>query len=148
MDDVRRLVLRRKAGEQIVIGEQVVVEIVSFTDGGVRLCIKAPRRVVVRRAELQPEPADSVAGSFHQPRGDFQDHGNGNEETQTQRERIARQQVAGDPRLSRQASDAGPTEVVAAMKADGIDCGLAHVSNIKARLRQGPRRQTRSTGEV
>lgn len=56
-DDVRRLVLRRKAGEQIVIGEQVVVEIVSFTDGGVRLCIKAPRRVVVRRAELQPEPA-------------------------------------------------------------------------------------------
>jgi len=60
-DDVRRLVLRRKAGEQIVIGEQVIVEIVSFSDGGVRLCIKAPRRVVVRRAELQPEPAEPAA---------------------------------------------------------------------------------------
>jgi len=34
--------------------------------------------------------------------------------------------------------DAGPTEVVAAMSANGIECGLAHVSNIKARLRQGP----------
>ena len=56
-DDVRRLVLRRKAGEQIVIGESVVIEVVSFSDGGVRLCVKAPRRVVVRRAELKPEPA-------------------------------------------------------------------------------------------
>ena len=43
------LVLSRKVGEEIAIGENVTVEVVRIGRGNVRLGITAPRRVPIRR---------------------------------------------------------------------------------------------------
>lgn len=48
------LVLRRKVGESIVIGDdEVVVTIVEIREGSVRISIDAPHWVHVYRAELR-----------------------------------------------------------------------------------------------
>lgn len=46
------LVLTRKTGEQIYIGEDVVVTVVAVDGGRVRLGIKAPPHVRILREEL------------------------------------------------------------------------------------------------
>ncbi len=46
------LVLTRKVGESICIGDDVEVRIVEMRGGKVRLAIEAPRDVNVRRKEL------------------------------------------------------------------------------------------------
>jgi len=46
------LVLSRKIGDQIRIGEDVVVEVLEIRGGRVRLGITAPRALPVIRAEL------------------------------------------------------------------------------------------------
>ncbi|MGM0489259.1 MAG: carbon storage regulator [Planctomycetota bacterium] len=47
------LVLSRKVGERIVIGDNVTVTVVRISGGGVRLGIEAPAEMVVVRQELQ-----------------------------------------------------------------------------------------------
>lgn len=49
------LVLSRKVGERILIGDQVTVTVVRVTGGGVRLGIEAPSEMAVIREELQCE---------------------------------------------------------------------------------------------
>lgn len=50
------LVLSRRIGEKIVIGNEIVVEILSINgDGGVRLGIEAPRETSVHRYEVFTE---------------------------------------------------------------------------------------------
>ena len=49
------LVLSRKIGERIEIGNNVVVTVVKLGNGKVRLGIEAPRDVAVVRAELRKE---------------------------------------------------------------------------------------------
>lgn len=50
------LVLSRRAGEKIVIGNEIVVEILSVsTDGSVRLGIEAPRETSIHRFEVFAE---------------------------------------------------------------------------------------------
>lgn len=49
------LVLSRKVGERILIGEHVTVTVVRITGGGVRLGIEAPPEMAVIREELQQE---------------------------------------------------------------------------------------------
>jgi carbon storage regulator len=46
------LVLTRKAGERIVIADQIVIEVVEIMGGRVRLGIQAPSDVTVLREEL------------------------------------------------------------------------------------------------
>ena len=46
------LVLSRKQGEEIVIGNDVHITVVSVQGNRVKLGITAPREIVVRRAEL------------------------------------------------------------------------------------------------
>lgn len=48
------LVLSRKLGEKIVIGDNIVVTVVKVDGNQVRLGIEAPETVVVLRAELHP----------------------------------------------------------------------------------------------
>lgn len=59
------LVLDRKAGQRIVIGEgdsQIGIKVVKMSDGRVRLLIEAPRSVPVVRAEtLERGGADANA---------------------------------------------------------------------------------------
>lgn len=47
------LVLSRRVGEQIVIGEDVVLTVVEVRNDTVRLGIDAPRHVTVNRAEVR-----------------------------------------------------------------------------------------------
>lgn len=52
------LVLGRKPGERILIGDDIVVTVVRFNGGTVRLGIEAPRDFPVIREELKTdEPA-------------------------------------------------------------------------------------------
>lgn len=46
------LVLTRRVGEKIVIGNEIVVEILSVSGDGVRLGIVAPRETSVHRHEV------------------------------------------------------------------------------------------------
>jgi carbon storage regulator len=57
------LVLTRKLGEKIVIGEDIVVTLVKIDHNQVRLGIEAPREVVVFREEIRPgrEPRPTEA---------------------------------------------------------------------------------------
>lgn len=46
------LVLSRKKNERIVIGQNIVVQVIRVTGGAVRLGIEAPLEVSIRRDEL------------------------------------------------------------------------------------------------
>ena len=48
------LVLSRKIGERIVIGENIVITVVDIDRGKIRLGIEAPRDVPIYREELLP----------------------------------------------------------------------------------------------
>jgi carbon storage regulator len=58
------LVLTRKIGERIVIGENVVLTVVDIRGNKVRLAVEAPREVSVHRQEIyqriQNESRDEV----------------------------------------------------------------------------------------
>lgn len=47
------LVLSRKLGEKIFIGENIVLTVVDIDRGKIRLGIEAPRNVPVDRAEIK-----------------------------------------------------------------------------------------------
>lgn len=49
------LVLSRKAGEKIVIGNEIVIEVLSVSGEGVRLGITAPQETSVHRYEVFAE---------------------------------------------------------------------------------------------
>ena len=48
-----RLVLTRKEGQSILIGDDIVVEIVKVDGGYVKVVVEAPDEVVVLREELK-----------------------------------------------------------------------------------------------
>lgn len=52
------LVLSRKTGEQLLIGDDIVITIVRVTDNNVRIGIEAPKQVNVARAELVTKAKD------------------------------------------------------------------------------------------
>jgi carbon storage regulator len=59
-----RLTLTRNLGESLIIGDDIVVTVVSRSAKQVRLCIEAPEHVRVIRAELQDldEPQGEADG--------------------------------------------------------------------------------------
>ncbi|MCI0457964.1 MAG: carbon storage regulator [Gemmataceae bacterium] len=63
------LVLNRKIGERIVIGESIVLTVVKVQGRQVRLGIEAPPSVSIRRMELDPrdEPAPTSFPHRRQP---------------------------------------------------------------------------------
>jgi carbon storage regulator len=48
------LVLSRRDGEQIQVGDDVIIKVLSIAGGRVRVGIEAPRNVSIRRSELAP----------------------------------------------------------------------------------------------
>ena len=46
------LILRRKSGESIVIGENISVTVLDINEGSVRLAIDAPKVIPILRSEL------------------------------------------------------------------------------------------------
>ena len=61
------LVLSRKVGERIWIGEDIAVTVVRITGGGVRLGIEAPAELPVVREELKKKMMELEA---HESQGD------------------------------------------------------------------------------
>lgn len=55
------LVLSRKPGEQILIGDQVKVTVVRITPNSVRIGIEAPREMQIVREELTDDGENKVA---------------------------------------------------------------------------------------
>jgi carbon storage regulator len=49
------LVLSRKIGEKILIGDKIVVTVVKIGHGGVRIGVEAPNELAVIREELAKE---------------------------------------------------------------------------------------------
>lgn len=49
------LVISRKVGESVLIGDNVEITIVQADNGNVRIAIKAPREIVILRKELYVE---------------------------------------------------------------------------------------------
>ena len=46
------LILRRKAGESLLIGDRIRLTVMDVYEGGTRLAIDAPRDITVLRSEL------------------------------------------------------------------------------------------------
>lgn len=53
------LVLTRKSGESIRLGDEIVVTVVSIGPGQVRLGVEAPARVIVHREEVYERVASA-----------------------------------------------------------------------------------------
>jgi len=49
------LVLSRKVGERILIGDEIAITVVKITGGGVRIGVQAPPELPVVREELKEE---------------------------------------------------------------------------------------------
>lgn len=49
------LVLKRKAGESILIGENIEIQIVEIDEGKVKIGIEAPKQITVLRKEVLDE---------------------------------------------------------------------------------------------
>jgi len=58
------LVIRRKAGEAIRIGEDVEIEIIECGPKRVKLGVRAPKEVSVWRAETQATREHNIAASL------------------------------------------------------------------------------------
>lgn len=52
------LVITRKKGESLLIGEDIEITVVKLDDGSVKLAIKAPKEVTILRKELYKEVED------------------------------------------------------------------------------------------
>jgi len=61
------LVLSRKVGERIWIGNEICVTVVRLTSGGVRLGIEAPAELPVIREELKVRQAEAQSGEAAAP---------------------------------------------------------------------------------
>ncbi len=46
------LILRRRAGEALIVGGNIKITVLDTSDGAVRLAIEAPREIPVLRGEL------------------------------------------------------------------------------------------------
>lgn len=60
------LVLTRRVGESLVIGEDVVVTVVAQKGGQVRIGIDAPNDVSIQREELLASSETQQGNDFHQ----------------------------------------------------------------------------------
>ena len=58
------LVIRRRAGETVTIGQDVEVEILEICGHQVKIGIRAPRDVLVMRKEVQCTVAENRAASL------------------------------------------------------------------------------------
>ena len=55
------LIIRRRAGESILIGPDVEIEVVELSSGRVKLGIRAPRQIVVLRKEIKLAAEQNLA---------------------------------------------------------------------------------------
>ena len=61
------LVVSRKLGETVIVNEQIEITIFRIGSNGVRLGIKAPAHMVIRREELPPNVVELPEGTDIDP---------------------------------------------------------------------------------
>jgi carbon storage regulator len=57
------LVIRRRSGEKVLIGDDIEIEILDIGGSQVKLGIRAPKQVVVLRKEIQITGQENLAAS-------------------------------------------------------------------------------------
>lgn len=65
------LVLRRRAGESLLIGEDVEIEVLAITAQGAKIGIRAPKEMVVLRKELKITQQQNEAAAQGLARADW-----------------------------------------------------------------------------
>jgi carbon storage regulator len=63
------LVIRRRAGESVLIGDDVEIQVTEIGLTRVKLCITAPKDVVVMRKEVKLTREENVAAGRELPAG-------------------------------------------------------------------------------
>lgn len=63
------LVIRRRAGESVLIGDEVEIQVTEIGPTRVKLCITAPKEVVVMRKEVKLTREENVAAGRELPAG-------------------------------------------------------------------------------
>jgi carbon storage regulator len=66
------LVLRRRAGESLLIGDDVEIEVLAITAQGAKIGVRAPREMVVLRKELKITEQQNEAAAQGLARSDLQ----------------------------------------------------------------------------
>jgi carbon storage regulator len=68
------LIITRRPGEKVMVGEDIVVHVMEIVGNSVRICIEAPRSVTVYREEIwnavrdeNRAPADALPGDLPEP---------------------------------------------------------------------------------
>ena len=93
------LILRRKSGESIVIGDDITLTVLDINEGSVRLAIDAPKAITILRSELlQAADAnrDSAAAGASPSRDLFRLLGNGRGQERTDRRRAVKPAADAD----------------------------------------------------
>ena len=63
------LVIRRHAGQSVLIGPDVEIQVTEIGPNRVKLCIRAPQEVTVMRKEVQLTREENVAAGRELPAG-------------------------------------------------------------------------------
>jgi len=67
------LVLTRKAGEGIIIGDDISIKIIEFKGGSIRIGIDAPRETKIYRQEVYDRIKKENIGAAHWSPTDLED---------------------------------------------------------------------------
>jgi carbon storage regulator len=63
------LVIRRRAGQSVLIGEEVEVQVTEIGPSRVKLCISAPKEITVLRKEVKLTREENLAAARAMPEG-------------------------------------------------------------------------------
>jgi carbon storage regulator len=66
------LVLRRRAGESLFIGDDIEIEVLAISSQGAKIGIRAPRETVILRKELKVTQQQNEAAAQILPKKDFE----------------------------------------------------------------------------
>jgi carbon storage regulator len=66
------LVLRRRAGESLLIGDEIEIELLAVTAHGAKIGIRAPKDTVVLRKELRITQQQNARAALGPTQNDFE----------------------------------------------------------------------------
>jgi carbon storage regulator len=67
------LVLSRKVGERILIGDKIAVTVIKLGHGGVRIGVEAPEEMAIVREELAVAMSDADREAIERSSAEFQE---------------------------------------------------------------------------